>query len=260
MTVGDLGQVCEEDRRYAAVLPRVSDHERDFRLMLIDAHIRGVGHQHRRIPGDDHQAEPVRVVDVERPSGRPLDARRAKEPKADRVGGQPLKERPHRRAVLHANRTHVDRRSIAQGNVRLSLARIPQLARRRLGHDRPLSIAWSETASAVATDSQRGIPPNARSARAAGPGVRSPSVGRIYPGGNMSQGSGWSAPRVAGCATTSVCAISRGRRWVLFKDGGCARSGRPGGRWLGRRRPLWPCTAPCRRRPGPPKRSAARCR
>ncbi len=156
VTVGDLGQVCKKDCRYAALLPCVSDHERDLGLMLIHTHIHGMGNHHGRIPGDRHEAEPVRVVHVERPLGRPLEVRIAKEPKSDRVSGQPLKKRPHRLAILHANGTHVNRRTIAQGNVRLPVARIPHLARRRLIHDHPLSIASSETTSAVATDSQQG--------------------------------------------------------------------------------------------------------
>ena len=139
VTVGDLGQVREEDRRYSSLLPFVGDHERDLRLVLIHTHIRGVGHQHRRIPGDRHEAEPVRVVHVERPPGRPLEARGAKEPKADRVRGQPLEKTPApprgppRESDAHAPSFHLARRCPPPARADTS-ARSPET------HSRPPTI------------------------------------------------------------------------------------------------------------------------
>jgi hypothetical protein len=112
VTVGYLGEVCEQDRRYAAVLPGVSHNQRDLGHMLAHPGIHRVGHHDGRVPGHRHQAEPVRVVHVERPLCRPLDVRITKETKPDRIGRQPLEKRPDCLSVIRANRTHMDRRTI----------------------------------------------------------------------------------------------------------------------------------------------------
>ena len=123
--LGDLGEMGEQDRRDPAPLPRVGDQERDLGALVVDPHVGRVGDDRARVAGLGDQPEPIRVVDVDRPRGRPVEVRRAEEAKPDRLRrdgtrgtrASPARRRPGRGARARSSRRAGRRRPHAQMDI-----------------------------------------------------------------------------------------------------------------------------------------------
>jgi hypothetical protein len=118
VALGDAREVREQDGRDAVPLPRVGDEEGDLRAVLGGPHIRAVGDDRRCRATDGDERESVRVVDIDRPMGHPVQIGRAEEAEPDRFRGESLEELPDLGLVVGANGPDVDGRSATQDDVR----------------------------------------------------------------------------------------------------------------------------------------------
>ena len=123
--LGHLREVGQQDGRDAATLPGIGHQEGDLGPGRVDPHIYGVRHDRSGSAALDDQAEPVRIIDVHRPLGGPVDVGGAEEAEADRLGRDGLEEGPDRRTIVGPDRPDVDRRAVPEDDLRLSVRRIP---------------------------------------------------------------------------------------------------------------------------------------
>ena len=123
-SVGDRREMREHDRRDSPSLPGVGDQERHLGPALVDPHIRRVGHDLTGRAGLGDEPEPVRVIDIQRPRGHPLQISGAEEPKSDRLTRDALQEGADGRLVRGSHRPDVNRRAVTQRDVHFTLGRI----------------------------------------------------------------------------------------------------------------------------------------
>ena len=124
---GRLRQVGEQDRPEPATLQLVGDRERRLRALGVSPHVEGMGDRLGFRPPGGHQAEPVQVVDVERPGDGVGGAGRGREePERPRLAREVIEELPQSRLVVAAHRTNREGGAVAQHHVRLAVGWVCQ--------------------------------------------------------------------------------------------------------------------------------------
>ncbi len=124
---GRLGQVGEQDRPQPATLHLVRDRECRLRAIGAGAHVDGMGHRLGFRARGGQQAEPVPVVDIERPGDGVGGAGRGREePKRPRLTREVIEELAQPPLIVAAHRANRERGAVAKHDIRLAVRWICQ--------------------------------------------------------------------------------------------------------------------------------------